>query len=147
MRRKWWLAAVALMLAIVVGALVMWQLWLHERVADVPSSVRPALKAVLNAQLWTDLVGGYWDGEMLDQSKLIATLPQTDRVQFQSALVLYCNLDAERGEKFIDIVGNDASALEVHLKALRDNSGANLSEAQRKSVDAWIVELGALQNQ
>jgi hypothetical protein len=119
-----------------------WHLWLRAKLRDVAPAARPAARTVLNAQLWSNIAGGYWEDELALQSRSLTNLSVSERVSFHEAILLNCDLDASRAELYIEAVGRDAHPLLDDLIDLQTSlRSARLTGDQRATVDAWVAEL------
>lgn len=115
---------------------------LGRRTAGISPTVRLAVEAVLRAQLWSRISGAYWENEMEDRARFVATLPERDRLDFFRVILLSCDLDTSRATIFSQLVGKDAESLRRDLRSLKDSAEfIRLSATQQKEVVAWIDEL------
>jgi hypothetical protein len=139
------LVAGTVIIGVVVAVVVSFRLWIHRNSDAASATVRPAVEAVLSACLLSRVSGSYWESEMLTQSKLITNLPLQARLDFYRETLLHCKLDTSRALVFLEVVGKDVEPLHHSLLALRVSPRfKELSAGQRKDVDAWIDELGAI---
>lgn len=121
---------------------VFFKTWLGRKTAGISPAVRPAAEAVLRAQLWSRISGGYWENEMEDRARFVSTLPERDRLDFFRVILLSCDLDTSRATLFSQLVGKDAESLRHDLRSLKDSAEfGRLSATQQKEVVAWIDEL------
>jgi hypothetical protein len=131
-----------MIVAVLLGSLLIFDVWISAKAWDAKPAARPAIVAVLKAQAWSKLSGGYWDSEMYNQQKYVAGLPLQDRLDYYRVLVLECDLDTSRGLVFINSVGNDAEALHQNLLIFKSSDKyTHLSSAQQKSIRAWTEEM------
>lgn len=129
-------------LAALLGSLLVFHVWITAKAWDASPASRPAIVAVLRAQAWSKLSGGYWDSEMYNQQQFVAGLPLQDRLEYYRALILQCDLGTSRGLVFINTVGNDAEALYKNLIDFRATAKYNhLSVEQKKAIDTWTNEM------
>jgi hypothetical protein len=139
------LVACAVIVGVLLSAVFFFEPWIYRGSESASSAVRPAVRAVLSACLWSRLSGGYWESEMLRQSKLTANLPLQARLDFYREILLHCKVEASRGLLFLEVIGNDVEPMHQGLLTLRESSRfKDLSADQRKDVDAWADELGAI---
>src|SRR3954471_2260074 len=108
----------AVCLVIGIGLLcttVLFRAWLGRRTTGLSPRVIPAVEAVLRAQVWTRIFGGYWENEMEDKAGFVSTLPERDRLAFFRVIILSCELDTSRATLFCELVGKDADSLRRDL--------------------------------
>lgn len=134
--------------AILAGVLIERRVALDARTRTVAPAARSAVQSVLRQQAWSRISGGDWEGELTRQFAAVANLAEADRVSFQEAILLNCQLDASRAELFIESVGVDALPLRNDLLVLKSSAQfETLTRSQRLAVDAWIAELGVVLEQ
>lgn len=116
---------------------------------SVPKSVRPALKAVVKAYYLSKITGSYWENEMELQVNKITNLSQNERISFfRNIMLTTCDLDTSRATAFVNLLGDDASALRVDLINLKKSPDFNsFSKKQQKIVSDWIKGLAVIVNQ
>jgi hypothetical protein len=128
--------------AVLLASLIVFDGWISAKAWDANPAARPAIVAVLKAQAWSKLSGGYWDNEMYNQQTYVAGLPLQARLDYYRVLVLECDLDTSRGLVFINSVGNDADALHQNLLTFKSSAKyRQLSPAQQKAIRAWTDEM------
>jgi hypothetical protein len=140
---KWMLFAACVVLGTgLLCAVAFYKTWLGRRTTGMSATVRPSVEAVLRAQLWSRVSGGYWENEMEAKALFVSTLPERDRLDFFRAILLTCELDTSRATLFSELVGKDAESLRRDLRGLKDSAEfGRLSAKQQKEVVAWIDEL------
>lgn len=118
------------------------QNWLNRKTENVSSAARPAFEHVLKAYLVGKITGGYWDDEILQQSKVISKLDLSDRLDFYRELLLVCELDMSNAVLFADAVGDDILPLQNSLLGLKASERyRNLSLEEREKIDNWLIEI------
>ena len=141
MKRTLLVSSLVIGLGLLCGA-AFFKAWLGRKTAGISPVVRPATEAVLRAQLWSRISGGYWENEMEARVRFVSTLPERERLDFFRVILLTCKLDTSRATIFCQLVGGDAESLRRDLRSLKDSSEFDrLSATQREEVVAWIDEL------
>jgi len=116
-----------------------------NKLKDVSPHAKDSVHAVLKAYYISSLTGGYWENEMITQSKLIAELELNARLDFYRIIIIYCNLDTSPAYLFRKIIFNDKSSLKTHLESYKSSKGyRNLNETELKNINNWILKIGAI---
>jgi len=135
--------AVLLLIAIALP-----DVWAYRETRELQPGSRPAARAVLKAYQWSKLTGSYWENEIVEQARSIATKPLEERLEFYRAIVLHCDLQTSKALTFVEVVGEDAAPLRDNLRELKASSQfARLSHDAQQSVEDWITEMEIISQQ
>lgn len=131
-----------LALALVLCGFILFQTLIAGKIGAVSPAARPAIEAVMTAQLLSKISGSYWENEMIKQSTTVARLSLQERLDYFRTILLQSDLDTSRALVFVEAVGSDAEALHAHLISFKDGPlYGQLSPEQRHVVESWIREL------
>ena len=85
-----------------------------------------------------------WLDQMERQHARVTTLPLESRLLFYTTVLSECELFAATSLHFVDVVGDDAAALERHLKALETLPQFSSMDADhRRRISFWANHLEA----
>src|SRR5215207_1113196 len=91
---------VCIVLAIAVSvAFVLAHALAYQRSRFASARVRPAVRAVVEAQVWSKVTGAYWENEIENQFRNVSGSPR-DRIEFLKGILLCCELDSLRAITF-----------------------------------------------
>jgi hypothetical protein len=140
--RRTLLASMMIIGVVLLCGVLIFKAWLGHQTVGISPTVRPAVEAVLRAQVWSKISGSYWEDEMVSRAQIVSALPKRDRLDFYRVIVLTCELDTSRATLFCQLVAKDAELLRRDLVALKESlKFARLSTTQQKEVVDWIDEL------
>src|SRR5258705_3880596 len=116
-----------------------------QRSRFISPKVRPAVRAVVEAELWSKVTDAYWEDEMENQFRYIAN-NTPDKIEFLKGILLCCELDGLRAITFGELVANDAALLRDALTNLGQSSqGYPFSRKQLDNIQIWIRQLEILE--
>ncbi|WP_338847483.1 hypothetical protein V8J88_02080 [Massilia sp. W12] len=136
--------ALIFILLIILCCVIGWTIFIYNATSEVPVNVRRNVQAVVMAELRSSAIGDYsWENELLEQSKLVKSMPLEDRVNYYREILVRFDFDNYRGVFMEeDVIADDFSHLYLHLMEYKKTKNYEMLffDGKRRLND-WIMVL------
>lgn len=145
--KYYWLSFV---LAALLGLVCLARMVMQSAEAiDLPKSLSPpsrsALTAILWAEWWAQVTGGYWDPVLVDQANGMKGEPDSQRIKFYVEIIRRCDLDTSMAYTAAELMFPDAEGIQSALEALGNEKDLDLRHPEWKWREAkWRQEMAVI---
>jgi len=122
-----------------VGAFVTDYFLVRQKVRRAPPSVQVIALPVLRAEIVSPILGQFWEDSFLEQVPSLKTMSSSERVEFFTLVLMYCDLSNYRAVYFIEAAESDGEeVLENLLKISGSPNFENYPDDVKSRIRHWI---------